>query len=145
MPLRLLAALGTADGPTDAELLGRFAAERDQAAFELLVWRHAGMVLRVCRGVVRDHHTAEDVTQAAFVALAGKAESIGKRDEVAGWLFRVAHRLAVRTAVRRSRFPTHPTDLNGVPAREVGSPDDLAPRLHAELARLPEKYRLPIL
>ena len=47
---RLIAALGgPADGPTDAELLAWFAARRDQAAFELLVWRHAGMVLRVCR------------------------------------------------------------------------------------------------
>ena len=141
----LTAALGTADGPTDAALLGRFADGRDQAAFELLVWRHAGMVLRVCRGVVHDHHTAEDVAQAAFLALARKAGSIGKRDAVAGWLYRVARRLAVRTAVRRTRYPTPTADLDGVPARSDRDTDDLSPRLHDELARLPEKYRLPVL
>ena len=46
-------------------------------------WRPPG----VCRGVVRDHHAAEDVTQAAFLALARKAGSIGRRDAVAGWLY----------------------------------------------------------
>ena len=141
----LTAALGSADGPTDADLLGRFADRRDQAAFELLVWRHAAMVLRVCRGVVRDHHAAEDVSQAAFLALARKAGSIGRRDAVAGWLYRVAHRLAVRVAARRGRFPTHIVDLDGVPARTEGMPDEVRSRLHAELARLPEKYRLPVL
>src|SRR5688572_3594453 len=138
----LTAALGSADGPTDVDLLGRFADGRDQAAFELLVWRHAGMVLRVSRAVVRDHHAAEDVTQAAFLALARKAGSIGRRDAVAGWLYRVARRLAVRTA-RQRRIST--ADLDHVPARPDAPPDEVSPRLHAELARLPEKYRLPVL
>ena len=34
---------------SDAQLLGRFAADGDEAAFELLVWRHGRMVLGVCR------------------------------------------------------------------------------------------------
>ena len=36
-------------GVSDAELLGRFVRTRDEAAFELLVWRHGAMVLGACR------------------------------------------------------------------------------------------------
>ena len=66
------------NGPTDAELLARFARTRDEGAFELLVWRHAGMVLGVCRSVLLDHHAAEDVTQATFLALAKQAQAVGR-------------------------------------------------------------------
>ena len=53
----LQAAVGPdAYGPADAALLARFAADRDEGAFELLVWRHAGAVVRSCRAVLRDHH-----------------------------------------------------------------------------------------
>src|SRR5439155_19191464 len=38
-----------ADPLPDAELLRRFAASRDPAAFELLVWRHGAMVLGTCK------------------------------------------------------------------------------------------------
>ncbi|OWK47133.1 hypothetical protein FRUB_00832 [Fimbriiglobus ruber] len=145
----LRAALGpTADGPTDADLLGRFVADRDEGAFELLVWRHAGMVLRTCRGVLRDHHAAEDVTQAAFLVLARKAAAIGRREAVVGWLYRVARRLAVRAAARRGVQPVSPAAaLDLVPGPAAGPSDDadIAPLLHEEVARLPDRYRLPVL
>ena len=35
----------TRGGLSDAELLGRFATTRDEAAFEVLVWRHGPMVI----------------------------------------------------------------------------------------------------
>jgi RNA polymerase sigma factor (sigma-70 family) len=140
----LRAVLGPeADGPTDADLLGRFVADRDQAAFELLVYRHAGMLMRVSRGVLRDHHAAEDITQAAFLVLARKAGSVGRREAVAGWLYRVAHRLAVRTARRRK--PDLNAELDALATPDTAKPDDLSPLLHAELARLPDRYRVPVL
>jgi RNA polymerase sigma factor (sigma-70 family) len=143
----LRAALGPdADGPSDAELLGRFVTDRDQGAFELLVWRHAGTVLRVGRGVLRDHHAAEDVAQAAFLVLARKAGTIGRRQAVAAWLYRVAYRLALRVAARR-RLPVTTADLDRLPAGPPeAAPDPEAVRLLLdELARLPEKYRAPVL
>ncbi|HVK17405.1 MAG TPA: RNA polymerase sigma factor, partial [Fimbriiglobus sp.] len=142
----LRAALGPdADGPADADLLGRFVAERDQGAFELLVWRHAGMVHRVCRGVLRDHHAAEDVAQAAFLVLARKSASIGRRQAVAAWLYRVAYRLAVRVAGQCR--PTSAADLDQLSAAApLAGPDPDAVRLlHDELARMSEKYRAPVL
>ena len=46
------------------ELLARFAQSRDETAFELLVWRHAALVQRICRSVLKDHHASEDAAQA---------------------------------------------------------------------------------
>ena len=130
------------NGPADAELLARFAATRDEAAFELLVWRHGGMVRRVCRARLRDHHAAEDAAQAVFLALARQAAGVGHRGSVAGWLFRVARRVAGRAARRRTAVAA---DVGEVPAPSGGPDPDLARVLHEELDRLPTKYREPVL
>ena len=90
----------------DAELLRRFTATRDEAAFELLVWRHGTMVLGVCRRAVRDEQLAEDAFQAVFIVLARKAGSI-RGGNVGGWLFRVARRVAARAAQATSSDATH--------------------------------------
>src|SRR5258708_19161806 len=89
---------------SDADLLQRFVQDQDETAFELLMWRHAAMVLRVCQGVLRDSHAAEDAFQATFLALARKAGSISRRESLAAWLYQVAYHVAVRaqlTAVER--------------------------------------------
>ncbi|MBN9517061.1 sigma-70 family RNA polymerase sigma factor [bacterium] len=143
-PARLLAALGTdAAGPTDADLLARFTADKDAGAFELLVYRHAPLVLRVCRAVLRDHHAAEDATQAVFLALARQARSV-RGETLVGWLFRVGRRVAARAARRR---PPPAADVDAVPAPAAPpAPDPAEARLlHEELARLPEVYRAPVL
>jgi hypothetical protein len=46
----------------DAIWLGRFAADRDEAAFAVLVDRHGPMVAGVCRRMLGHHHDAEDAT-----------------------------------------------------------------------------------
>jgi hypothetical protein len=46
---------------TDAELLARFAAIRDEAAFAELVTRHGGLVRGTARRYLGDAHAAEDV------------------------------------------------------------------------------------
>src|SRR5262249_8716497 len=50
-------------GPSDRQLLERFASRRDEAAFAELVRRHGPMVLGVARRVLHDAHDAEDVFQ----------------------------------------------------------------------------------
>src|SRR5262249_10789750 len=55
-----------AAGPTDRQLLGRFAADRDEAAFAELLRRHGPLVLGVARRVLANAHDAEDVLQAVF-------------------------------------------------------------------------------
>jgi RNA polymerase sigma factor (sigma-70 family) len=131
----------------DPELLSRFAKDRDESAFELLVWRHAGLVLGVCRRVLRDEHLAEDAFQAVFLVLARKAGSV-RGANLAGWLFRVARRVAVRARRQAAARTTREVPLTADPeAREAVGPGEraeLAAVLDQEVARLPERYRLPV-
>ena len=103
-------------GMTDGQLLERFVSSRDEPAFEVLMWRHGPMVLGVCTRLLANEQDAEDVFQATFLTLARKADSIGNRDSLGGWLYTTACRAALRartswgsstkgpgTARRRSR------------------------------------------
>src|SRR6478672_4148967 len=100
-PLRQLAAHGARAALPDRELLSRFTDLGDQDAFSELVRRHAGVVWRACRTVLPPAD-AEDAFQAAFVVLSRKAGRV-RGDAVAGWLYRVAHRLSLRAWRRLSR------------------------------------------
>jgi RNA polymerase sigma factor (sigma-70 family) len=134
--------------PPDAELLERFAADRDPAAFAALVRRHAPMVLNVCRAVLRHEQDAEDALQATFLVLARKAGSIRQRAAVAGWLCEVAHRVAARAragaARRRDRERQVPPPAAPDPTLDM-TLRDLRRALHDELRRLPDTYRLPLI
>src|SRR6476620_10080028 len=80
-----------AAGVSDADLLARFRDARDEAAFELLVYRHGPMVWATCGRLLRDRQAAEDAFQATFLALARRARSVRTRS-VPAWLHRVAVR-----------------------------------------------------
>src|SRR5262249_33189711 len=136
------------DGVPDAQLLERFTARQDEAAFELLVWRHGGMVLRLCRRLLRDAHEAEDAFQATFLALARRAGSVGRRGSVGGWLHRVAYRVALDARARWEKWDAR-TRVDA--PRAVSAPDpaveaarrEACQALDAEVDRLPEKFRIP--
>lgn len=128
---------------TDFELLQRFAQRGDQEAFELLVWRHGLMVLGLCQRTIRDEHLTEDAFQAVFLVLARKARAI-RNGNVAGWLYRVARRVAARAARNRCWM----SELPIVEAQRTTNPterDEVFQILDAEVSRLPERLRRPLL
>ena len=98
---------GLDDDRADGALLARFAADRDEAAFAALVERHGSMVRAAARSIVPTVADAEDVFQATFLILARRAGSIRSGESVAGWLYQVTRRVALRvvaeTADRRRR------------------------------------------
>ncbi len=145
--LRDLFGGGTTVGLGDGELLGRYAASRDEAAFEVLVARHGPMVAATCRAVLRDHHDVEDAFQATFLVLARKAGSIHAGQALGGWLHRVAYRVAVQRNIelkRRRRNDVKPA-MTEIPARAPAVMDfDVHSILHEEIDRLPEAHRLPL-
>jgi RNA polymerase sigma factor (sigma-70 family) len=130
-------------GATDGELVERFARGGDEAAFAALVGRHGGMVLGLCRRVLRDSHDAEDAFQATFLVLARKAGSLRGREAVGCWLYGVARRVAAKAralAIRRRARQQPLTDV----ALAIPGESGLAEALDEEIARLPARYREPL-
>src|SRR5213079_103668 len=78
---------------TDTELLARYVASRDEAAFTALVGRHGPTVLSVCRRVLHGADV-DDAFQATFLALAKQAGSIRRQEAVGAWLYEVAYHTA---------------------------------------------------
>jgi RNA polymerase sigma factor (sigma-70 family) len=128
---------------TDRQLLERFAAQRDEAAFALLVRRHGPMVLGLCHRLLGHEQDAEDAFQAVFLILARKAGSIRQTD-VGGFLYRVSYHLAVRArgeAVKRKQrdkrggVMSRADPMTDADGREVRAVVD------EELQRLPDDLR----
>jgi RNA polymerase sigma factor (sigma-70 family) len=129
---------------SDTQLLERFAKQRDEAAFEVLVWRHGALVLHVARRLLRRGADAEDVFQATFLTLARKAASIRRGTAVSSWLYKVAYRIALR--VRRAATQRERREQGGIDQAAAIVPADaadaeMAAVLAEEVNRLPERCR----
>src|ERR1700727_411510 len=74
----------------DADLLRQFAELQDEKSFATVVERHIGFVYAVCLRRLHNSHAAQDATQAVFVALARKANTVARGPNVIGWLHRSA-------------------------------------------------------
>jgi RNA polymerase sigma factor (sigma-70 family) len=142
--------------PADGILLERYLTGPDaeaQEAFQALVVRHGPMVLGICRHILTEEHEAEDAFQATFLVLAQKGGTIRNRNVLAGWLHEVAHRIAIKarvSIVRRRTLERQATAMSAPRIEpdkqdEAAAWNELRPVLHAEVDRLPEKYRLPVI
>src|SRR5262249_49931780 len=119
---------------------------RDEAAFEVILRRHGPTVLGVCRRIAGAGPDAEDAFQATFLVLARKSRAVRPRSALAGWLYGVAVRAALkvraaeaRRKVREREVATMPRPADAEPPR----PDELA-ALHRELGRLPADLRATV-
>ena len=133
---------------SDSELLASFVASRDGDSFASLVRRHGPMVLGVCRRVIGDAHLAEDAFQATFLVLARRAEAVRPRQLVGSWLYGVAYRTALKARGIAIRRKAREKQVDAMPQPAISPEEawaDLQPVLDSELARLPEKYRVPVI
>jgi RNA polymerase sigma factor (sigma-70 family) len=140
-------ATGDKAGPSDRDLLLRFAEDGDQAAFATLFRRHAGMVLGVCRRVLSGEQDAEDACQATFLLLSRKAATERWRPSVANWLYLTARRVAGNARVaaqRRARRERKVAVAEAVRPVDRMSARELMTTLDAELDRLPSAFREPL-
>lgn len=168
--IRKLAGIPAGESAADGQLLERFALQNDEAAFEALMEQHGPMVWGLCQRILRDRQHAEDAFQATFLILSRKAGSIRRSDSVAGWLYRVAYRVALELKSKVSRRQTHERGIEDMPPHADGEKRDREDSLQqwaaanhadaepaADMARrelqavlddelnwLPEKYRTPL-
>ena len=134
---------------SDGALARQFAVERDQAAFTELVRRYGPAVQATAVRVLGDADRARDAAQATFVALARRAHALDDRGSLAGWLHKVARRMALRlraTAARHRRLERAAAELHedGDDPLLAFDVEDTLRVLREELDRLPEKYRVPL-
>src|SRR5262249_30839035 len=128
-------------GLTDGELLDAYLAQRDEAAFECLVWRHGPAVLGTCQRILRNGADADDAFQATFLVLVRKGHVVRPRAAVGAWLYGVACNVA-----RKARADADRRRAKELAAARMPAPadPDLRPTIDFEVERLPEKYRLPV-
>jgi len=135
------------DQCSDRELLERFAAGKDQAAFAMLVRRHGPMVLRVCQRVLHNRHDAEDAAQAAFIVLARKAGNCRWHSSIGPWLYRVAYHLALRAksnVERHARLNPVLEKYQQTDPLAQASGRELCAALDEELHSLPRRLQAPL-
>jgi RNA polymerase sigma-70 factor (ECF subfamily) len=87
----------------EASLL-KSVAEGNVAAYRELVRRHASRLLRLTSRMLRDNAEAEDVTQETFLRVWQRATDYSPDGSAVGWLYRIAHNLALDRLRQRGKF-----------------------------------------
>ncbi len=145
--VRRLFGAGTVAVCDEWQLLHRYLDRRDEVAFEAIVMRHGPMVRGVCRRVLGDSPDVDDAFQATFLILARKGSTLGEYDPVGHWLHGVAYRVALRArsaAARRRSRERSVAPLGISPDADESARRELGAVVQEELARLPSKYRAPV-
>lgn len=131
------------DDRADADLLDAWCRDRDESAFAMLVDRHRGAVLALCRRRLGNGADADDAAQAVFLLLAQRAGGIRRGERLASWLHGTALRVG-RTIMRgrtrrmrRERLAAGPV----VSAGDASRDRDLREALDLALERLSPKRR----
>jgi RNA polymerase sigma factor (sigma-70 family) len=129
----------------DLNLLREFARNNSEAAFAALVARHVNLVYSVALRSVRDAHLAEEITQAVFIILARKADSLGDKTILPGWLCRTA-RYASANALTMQRRRQHreqeahmQSTLNQAEPMHEETWNQIAPLLDGAMEQLGQK------
>jgi RNA polymerase sigma factor (sigma-70 family) len=131
-------------GLTDIELLDAYARDRSEEAFRELVTRHVDFIYSAAMRQLRNPHQAEEATQSAFIALAGKAGHLQRQTVVAGWLHRAAHFAALklqRNEARRKHWEEQAATVNAPGDAEQAFQEHALPHVDGALTELNETDR----
>ena len=124
----------------DMDLLRQFARDHSEAAFTELVRRHINLVYSVARRCTGNDGDAHDVTQAVFIILARKADSLGGKTILPGWLYETTRFTAARLLRTNARRHVREQEafmqstLNENNSAEVW--EQLAPHLETAMGKL---------
>jgi RNA polymerase sigma-70 factor (ECF subfamily) len=156
------------DGPSDEDLFRvcRESADGEaiRRAVAALAGRHERGLTRYLTNFVGSRETAEDLAQEAFIRIYQHAREYREVARVSTWLYRIATNLALNEIRDRKHRPRFSLDaraageggegealLEGLAERREPRPEeraqarDLAARVRAAVAELPEVYRAVIL
>lgn len=138
---------------TDESLVIRFR-DGDEAAFEALVRRYEAPLRKLAFGYLRDRMLAEDVAQEAFLQAYQRIGTLGRVEAFRSWLYRIAINRAHDELRRRARKREVGGEEGEERIRQLEEPvslgrtlesRDLGRRLSKIIAKLPAKYKDPLL
>ncbi len=116
-------------GEGDDQALGLAFIAGDDDAFVEVYRRHATPIHDFIRWTVRDAEAAADLTQATFLRAYERRPTLRDPDALRGWLYRIAHNLAVNH-LTRTRLAVPLDDDLAIPWGDPG-PEEIATRAEA--------------
>ena len=136
--------------PSDEVLMAQVQ-QGDQAAYQLLVRRHAQGLQSFAQRLLRQPDDADDVAQETLLRIWQHAQQWQlERVRFSSWLYRIAHNLCMDRLRRAKRQRTDVMDndtLDQAASNELAGPEQqfsnavLGKRLHVAIAALPERQR----
>lgn len=118
----------------------KYAATKSDAVFSDIVARHLNLVYSAAMRQVRDPLMAQEITQAVFIVLAQKADSMDGNTILGGWLHRTTRFVALNALQAEQRRRQRETeaymeqDLHTQPAESIWR--EMMPLLDEALSRL---------
>jgi len=128
----------------DIALLRQYSEEHSETAFATLVERYVNLVYSTALRRAGSAPAAEEITQAVFILLAKKADSLGGKTVLSGWLYHTAQLTAanfLRGEIRRQQREreAHMQSILNEPPTETWM--QIAPLLEDAMARLGTRDR----
>jgi RNA polymerase sigma-70 factor, ECF subfamily len=133
-----------ARGETPDEELVLSAKAGSREAFEALVRRYQEPVYFLCYRYVRDHDTAAELAQRAFVRAMDSIRDLRQAEIFRSWLFKIAVNLALNHLRDASKFVSE-SPVEGAVAPEAQAlmeAAETARGLQSAVSRLPNKQRM---
>jgi RNA polymerase sigma-70 factor (ECF subfamily) len=132
-----------AAGEADEELVVA-AKTGSRPAFEALVRRYQEPVYFLCYRYVRDHDTAAELSQRAFVRAMDSIRDLRQAEIFRSWLFKIAVNLALNHLRDAAKFVEQTTFEGSVPpeAQSLMEAAEASRGLQSAVARLPNKQRM---
>jgi uncharacterized protein (TIGR03435 family) len=124
--------------------LKQYADENSESAFAELVTRYVNLVYSAALRSVGNAHAAEEITQAVFIILAGKANKLPRNAVLSGWLYQTARLTAanyLRSEIRRQNREQEAYMQAILNEPETEAWRQISPLLDDAMGRLGEKDR----